>query len=86
MCQAAGLEKDIAVPAYAEPAQILEHPFDMLGPRPAGVDILDTQQEGAASLARIIMREQRGIGMAEVQRPGRARREASDHGAQEFGP
>ena len=51
---------------------------DMLGPRPAGIDILDPEQEGAVALAREIMGQQRRISMAEMQPAGRARREAGD--------
>jgi hypothetical protein len=58
-------------------------------PAAAGIDILDPQQEGARPLAREIVRQQRRISMAEVQPPGRARREAGDtcafHGRSEIG-
>jgi hypothetical protein len=50
----------------------------MLRPAARSVDILYPQQEPAARRARKIMRLHRGEGMAQVQPPGRAWREARD--------
>ena len=40
------------------------------------VDVLDAQQETAAAGMRALVGDQRGIGVAEMQVAGRARREA----------
>ena len=51
---------------------------DELGPRPAGIDVLDPEQEGAVPRAREIVRQERRISVAEMQPSGRTRREAGD--------
>ena len=50
----------------------------MLGSTARGVDILDPQQEPPSPIARAVVRQDRRIGMAEMQPAGRARREARD--------
>ena len=73
-----GLVDHLPVPFEAEPEQVLDDPVDMLGPGPPRIDILDAQQEGAALLAREIVREQRRISVAQMQPAGRRRGEAGD--------
>jgi hypothetical protein len=69
------------VPAQPEPREILLDRRDEALAAARAVDILDTQQEAAARRPRVIVRLERGIGMAEVQPPGRARRETGAHAA-----
>jgi hypothetical protein len=64
------------VEADAEPFEVLQNAVDMAHPRPAGIDILDAQQQGAAPFARERLGQQRRISMAEVEPPGRAGGEA----------
>ena len=78
--QALGLEDDLLVPVYPEPAQILEDALDMFGATAGRVDILDAQQETPAALPGEVVREQRREGVAEVEPPGRARRETGNYG------
>src|SRR3546814_3149101 len=47
--------------------------------RPAAVDIVDADTQAPAGAARGIMGEQRAIGVAEVERAGRAGRESGQH-------
>jgi len=52
----------------------------MVRARPSAIDVFDPQQEAPAALDGEIVRADRGKGMAEVEPPGRARREAGDDG------
>src|SRR6185437_6939829 len=70
-----GLAAHIAVPVDAEPAQIVGDGGDELRAAARAVDILDPQPEFAARVARLAPREQRRISVAEMEPPGRARRE-----------
>ena len=72
-----GLADDVAVPGEAEPAQVFDDAFDELLTAAAGVDILDAQQEAAATFASEIMGLQGREGMAEMQASGRAGRETT---------
>ena len=61
------LEDGIAVPGQAEPVEICEDGIDMFGARAAGVDIVDAHDEAPIGVARGVMREDRGIGVAEME-------------------
>ena len=73
-----GLAAHLAVPIETEPGQILDDAGDELVAASRLVDVFDPQQELSAGVARPPPREQRGIGVAEMQPPGRARREPRD--------
>src|SRR4029079_16116457 len=82
-----GLAAHRAVPVEAEPAQVgLDRRFEF-APAAADVDVLDAQQEPPARLARAAPGNARRAGMAEMQLPGRACREARDqrHGRRSSG-
>ena len=70
------LEDDRPVVVEAEPRQILDDPRDMLGTAAGPVDILDPQQEAPARIACRAMRQRRRQRVTQMQRSGRARREA----------
>ena len=72
-----GLAPDSGLPAEAEPFEVLVDRRFVFRPAAARVDILDAQQETAA-LPGERLREERRIGVSEVQQPRRARREAGD--------
>ncbi len=76
--QPLGLEDYLPVPLDSEPAEILDDRIDMIGAGSARVDILDPKQEGASSAAREIVGEQGRESVAQMQLPGRARRESGD--------
>src|SRR3546814_10450714 len=71
----------VAVPAQPQPGEVGEDRLDMLGAAARAVDILDPEQEPPAAGARGIMRADRREGVAEMQPPGRARREPRDDAA-----
>ena len=73
------LEDRGLVPAQPQPAQILDDSGDMLGPAAAGIDILDAQQVAPALRPDEVMRAHRREGVAEVETPGRARRETGNY-------
>src|SRR5206468_360876 len=72
------LVDELPVPFEAEPEQILDDPLDMLGPRAAGIDILDPKQEGPVALPRMVMRQNRRISVAEMQSSGGTWRETGN--------
>jgi hypothetical protein len=74
------LEQHIAIPVQPQPVQVRENCLDMLGPAARPVDILDPQQERAPPRPRKIMRRNRRKGMAHMQPPRGARREAGTDG------
>ena len=77
------LERDRAVPVEAEPAQRLLNLVDRLGDLAARVGVLDPQAELAALVTGEEPVEERRVYPADVEKAGRARREADDwrHGA-----
>ena len=58
------------VPGQAEPGEVLIDQILPFRPRAALVDIIDAQQEAAACRAGHVMREDGGIGVAQMQRAG----------------
>ena len=75
----ARLAPHLAVPVEAEPGQVLDDRGGEFLAAAALVDILDAQEEAPAAAARVARAapgEKRGIGVAQMQKPGRARREA----------
>ena len=62
------------LPAQPQPGEVLADSGLELRPAAPRVDILDPQQEAVARGSR----EQRAVGMAEMQAPGRAGGEAGD--------
>src|SRR5262249_29909840 len=60
-----------AVPAQAEPLEVLVDGVDVLGPAAIGVEVLDAQQELATRSARLQPTEQRRAGVAQVHQPRR---------------
>jgi hypothetical protein len=72
------LEQYLAIPFQPQPVQIRQNRIDMLRPAARPVDILDPHQERAAPRPRKIMRRDRRKRVADVQSPGRARRETGD--------
>lgn len=72
------LPPDRLGPGQAEPAQIVEIAGLEFRLAARDVDILDPQQEAAAGTLRGLRREERGIGMAEMQISRRRGREARD--------
>ena len=75
---APGLAHHRLGPAQAEPAEAVEDLLLPFGPVASLIEIVDAQQERAALAARRVVREQRGMGVAEMQRPGRRGRESGD--------
>jgi hypothetical protein len=69
-----------------EPEQVLRDPGDERLPRTSSVEILDPQQKPPARSARGVMGEDRREGVAEMEPPGRARREAFDRAGVAMGP
>ena len=69
-----------AVPIEAEPGRSSTIAGRVFRPAAAGIDVLQPQQEAPARLARPPPGEQRRMGVAEMQKPGRAGREARDDG------
>jgi hypothetical protein len=82
------LPADGAVPREAEPGEVLENRGVELRPAPRAVDVLDAQEEPAVPRARLTLREQRRVGMPEMQVPARRRGEARDGGqrSSSYGP
>jgi hypothetical protein len=76
-CNAPRLRSHLA-PGEAEPGEVGAEGFGQLGPAARAVDILDPQQERAARCPRAIVRDDRGPGMAEMQRPVGAGGKAGD--------
>lgn len=86
-----GLAADRFLPVEAEPMQIvIESGFEFRATAGA-VDVLDAQQKTPARFARGAMSEQGGMGVAEMEKPCRTRRESRNnlgsegegHGGQE---
>ena len=78
----ARLAPHIAVPVEPEPGQILEDRGDEFLAAAAFVDVLDAQEKAPALLARAAPGIERGKSVAQMQEPGRARREPRhQHGA-----
>src|SRR5262245_29896971 len=73
-----GLAPHLAVPAQAEPAQVLQHRLLVLAPAAADVDVLDAHQEAAGRLACTVPADPGRVGAAEIQLPGRTRGETRD--------
>ena len=67
---------DRAIPAEPQPGKILLDQGVILCPAAFEVGILHPQKKLPARRARHVMRKDRGIGVAEVQRTGGAGREA----------
>ena len=74
-----GLADDLAVPFQPQPFQVTQDLVGELGSAPGGVDILDPKQKPAAGGPGFFMGDQRGIDMAQMQTPGRARRKPGRH-------
>ena len=74
------LERDLAVPVHAEPAERLLDLLGRLGDLPARVRVLDPQPELAAFVAREEPVEERRVDVPDVEEAGRARGEADDWG------
>jgi hypothetical protein len=74
-----GLAPHRLFPDKAEPAQILDDVLPKGGRGAEGVDVFDPQQKAPAPIAGKPRVEERGIGVAEMKAPVRARREA-EHG------
>ena len=74
---AAGL--DALAPLEPHPPQIVEDRLLRLARRPLDVGVLDAQDERAALTAREQPVEQRRARVADVQLPGRTRRESKSH-------
>jgi hypothetical protein len=75
-----GLDQHRRVPIDAEPTQILFDARHELRAAAGLVEILDAQQEAAAAGARPGMPNDGAVGVAQVEPPGRRRREAgNDH-------
>ncbi len=73
---AGGLVDDLAVPVEAEPSRPVDDRRHRLLCRAHPVGVLDAQPERAAVMARVEPVEQRGARPADMQKPGRRRREA----------
>ena len=76
-----GLAADRGLPAQPEPGEVLEDGGLEFRPAAGPVDVLDAQQKTPARLSRRGFREQRRIGMAEMEMARGAGGEARDHGA-----
>ena len=78
-------------PINSEPMQVVEDRGLELRLAAGAIDVLDAEQETAACLARDAMTEQCRVGMAEMEKACRARRESRNnlgsegegHGGQE---
>ena len=68
MSNAARLRRHFA-PGQAQPGEILAEFVGKLGAAACAVDIFDSQEKFAVSTPRAIMRDDRRIGMAQMQRP-----------------
>lgn len=53
-----------------QPAQIIHNTLMIFSAHPTAINIINPQQKPPAEFARAIMRNQRGPGMAQMQRPG----------------
>ncbi len=73
-----GLHPYLTVPGEPEPGQVLADRAGELGAAAAGVDILQAQEEAPARQTRGAPGVERGMGVAEMEQPGRARGEAGD--------
>jgi hypothetical protein len=73
---AVGLEDDLAVPVDPQRAQVVELLLGRAGDHAALVEVLHPHEEARPGGPREQPREQRGAQVADVQRAGRARREA----------
>src|SRR3546814_5568973 len=76
-----GLAHRRAIPLEPEPVEVGDRGGNMLFARAGAVDIVDAEQERAAGAVRGIVRQNRAIGVAEVEFAGRAGGEAGQHGA-----
>jgi len=73
-----GLDNSLAVPADAEPFEVLEDAIDKFRPAATGIEILDPEAELAAARAGLRMAQNGRIGMPEVEAARRRRGETCD--------
>ena len=72
------LVDNLAVPRQAQPVEPVDDRRDSPRRRPHAVGVFDAQQELAAMMARKKPVEERSARPADVQKPGRRRRETDD--------
>src|SRR5258707_12548964 len=75
---ALGLDDRWPIPCEAEPMQVLFNARNELGAAARPVEVFDPQQELTAALARRGVADDGAKRMAEMEPPGRRRREAGD--------
>ncbi len=78
--QVGGLHPHRAVPAQAEPGQVLQERRRVVRPAACGVDVLDPQQAAVPRRAAPAARDQCCVDVPQMQQPGRAGGEAGGDG------